>query len=44
MDTLHMVFTMAELWHYLIDEFGNNPGLLTITWYMPYSQIVSLPN
>ncbi|KAF8347233.1 hypothetical protein F5887DRAFT_1157825 [Amanita rubescens] len=32
MDTLHMAFTIHELWHYLIESFGNDQALLPITW------------
>jgi len=42
MDTLHMVFTIVEPWHYLIDEFGNNPGLLTITWSHKLQQSINV--
>lgn len=32
MDTLHMAFTVADLWHYLIESFGNYEALLPMTW------------
>ena len=43
MDTLHMAFTIAELWHYLIEEFGNYSALFKITWYIPYPQLTVFP-
>ncbi|KAF8347244.1 hypothetical protein F5887DRAFT_957456 [Amanita rubescens] len=32
LDSLHMVFTITPLWHYLIESFGNYLALLKIDW------------
>ncbi|KAF8717943.1 hypothetical protein AX14_012065 [Amanita brunnescens Koide BX004] len=32
LDTLHMVFTIIEFWHYLIESFGNYEALLQLHW------------
>ncbi|KAF8335116.1 hypothetical protein F5887DRAFT_1285695 [Amanita rubescens] len=32
LDSLHMAFVIAELWHYLIDLFGNYLILGVVTW------------
>lgn len=31
---LHMAVAIAELWHYLIDDFGNYLALELIDWYI----------
>jgi len=32
MDTLHTAFIVDDLWHYLVQSFGNYQALLPITW------------
>ncbi|KAF8347236.1 hypothetical protein F5887DRAFT_957397 [Amanita rubescens] len=32
MDTLHTAFIVDDLWHYLIESFGNYEALLPMTW------------
>ncbi|KAF8627260.1 hypothetical protein AX15_004452 [Amanita polypyramis BW_CC] len=32
MDSLHMALTIVEMWHYLINSFGDYIALLHITW------------
>ncbi|KAF8347234.1 hypothetical protein F5887DRAFT_915998 [Amanita rubescens] len=32
LDTLHMVFIVTDIWHYLIESFGNYEALLPINW------------
>ncbi|KAF8714207.1 hypothetical protein AX14_012877, partial [Amanita brunnescens Koide BX004] len=31
-DSLHMAFVIAELWHYMIDSFGNYIALDVVSW------------
>ena len=33
LDTLHMIFTVVEFWHYLIESFGNYEALAQLHWY-----------
>ena len=39
-----MSFTIAELWHYLIDSFGNFAALEAIVWYVPRLELLFLPD
>ncbi|KAF8347237.1 hypothetical protein F5887DRAFT_916001 [Amanita rubescens] len=42
MDTLHIAFIIAGLWHYLIDSFGNYQALLPVTWSHKAQQFLSM--
>ena len=44
LDSLHMAFAIAELWHYLIDSFGNYLVLDHVAWSVPYFDIAKLPH
>jgi hypothetical protein len=37
-----MAFAIAEIWHYLIDSFGNYPALGVITWYVPLLEFAKI--
>lgn len=41
-DSLHMAFVIVELWHYMIDSFGNYIALDVVSWYVPSLEIVKL--
>ena len=43
LDTLHMAFSIAELWHYLIDSFGNYAALQVIVWCVQSLELLKLP-
>ena len=42
LDSLHMIFTIVEFWHYLIDSFGDYNALLELHWYVPLFSRLSL--
>ena len=37
-----MAFVIVELWHYMIDSFGNYIALDVVSWYVPSLEIVKL--
>ena len=39
-----MAFAIAELWHYLIDSFGNYDALDVVAWCVPSFEIANLPD
>jgi len=42
LDTLHMAFTIAPLWYYLIENFGNYLALLNIVWSLKVQLTVNV--
>ena len=41
---LHMAVAIAELWHYLIDDFGNYLALELIDWSVPHPTFMNFPD
>ena len=39
-----MAFSIAELWHYLIDSFGNYAALQVLVWCVPSLEPLEYPD
>ncbi|KAF8337249.1 hypothetical protein F5887DRAFT_1078250 [Amanita rubescens] len=42
LDLLHMIFTIIEFWHYLIDSFGDYNALLELHWLFSLQILISV--
>jgi len=42
LDSLHMIFTFVEFWHYLIDSFGDYNALLELHWSFSLQILISV--
>ncbi|KAF8347235.1 hypothetical protein F5887DRAFT_957385 [Amanita rubescens] len=42
MDTLHMAFIVVEVWHYLINSFGNFEALRPVNWSHRVQQLLNV--